>query len=201
MLVRAAIELHTAQPACPVAAMACASATAASGDVTPVRWAARIDVDEHASVRRIARIRQRPYALSGWSATTDSAMRALSAPAGRSPPDVTTGEVRWIFPTPSAASASASPNLAQHIPTAPAAICRRAISPLLWVLACGLQRDAAFGGEGGHRWRCCAPARRGRSSMRVSADSPRGKGVDHGLRIALSPIADSIGQIVGNLAG
>ena len=39
--------------------------------------------------------------------------------------------------TPAAAMTSASPSLAQATPSAPAAICRLAISGQRWVLACG----------------------------------------------------------------
>ena len=49
----------------------------------------------------------------------------------------TTGEVICRLAMSPAARASASPSLAQHRPTAPAAIWRFAISADLWVFACG----------------------------------------------------------------
>jgi hypothetical protein len=70
--------------------------------------------------------------LLGLSMTTiRSSMRAFSAISRAIAGPVTTGEVSRTDPTPPAASASASPNLAQQTPTAPAAIWRRAISTLL----------------------------------------------------------------------
>ena len=42
-----------------------------------------------------------------------------------------------MFSTPASLSASASPSLAQQTPTAPAAVCSRAIAAHLCVLACG----------------------------------------------------------------
>ena len=41
---------------------------------------------------------------------------------------------------PASAKTSASPSFAQQMPTAPRAICRRASSGDLWVLACGRSR-------------------------------------------------------------
>ena len=48
-----------------------------------------------------------------------------------------------MFSIPPSASASASPSLAQHTPTAPAAIWRRAMSTLLCVLAWGRRATPA----------------------------------------------------------
>ncbi len=52
---------------------------------------------------------------------------------------VTTGEVMCRLSMPASPSASASPSLAQHTPSAPEAIWRRAMSADLWVLECGLR--------------------------------------------------------------
>ena len=55
-----------------------------------------------------------------------------------------TGAVSSRWSRPPAASASASPSLAQHKPTAPASIWRRPIATDLWVLACGRSPIAAL---------------------------------------------------------
>ena len=49
------------------------------------------------------------------------------------------GVVIKILSIPPFDKTSASPNVAQHTPTAPAAIWRLAISTDLWVFACGLK--------------------------------------------------------------
>ena len=75
---------------------------------------------------------------SGWShAAISVGARAASATSRCDAGSPTTGEVISSPSIPSSASASASPSLAQQTPSAPAAICRRAMSALLWVLACG----------------------------------------------------------------
>ena len=76
--------------------------------------------------------------LSGLSTTTSVSAACSSTPIRRpifSGP--TTSVVMSMLRMPAAAITSASPTLAQQMPTAPAAIWRRAISGHLWVLECG----------------------------------------------------------------
>src|SRR6185503_18143582 len=67
--------------------------------------------------------------VSGFLSSTFRSRPIFSAP--------TTSVVMRRFRMPAAAITSASPTLATQTPTAPAAICRRAISGHLWVLAWG----------------------------------------------------------------
>ncbi len=55
----------------------------------------------------------------------------------------TTGDVTSTPGNPARTITSASPIVAQQIPTAPASTCRRAMRTDLWVFACGRSRTPA----------------------------------------------------------